>query len=71
MGSTSLLEVEAVEPLDPRHRDPHAEVVLLLGKVAKVVALVIAWVEILRADIRPARRFSAHVEQNKKLIDYN
>ena len=40
MGSTSLLEVEAVEPLDPWHRDPHAEVVLLLGKVAEVVALV-------------------------------
>ena len=31
----------------------------------------IAWEEKLREDILPARRFSAHVEQNKKLIDYN
>ena len=30
------------------------------------VGACIAWVEILRADIRPARRFPAHVEENKK-----
>ena len=51
MGSTSLLEVEAVEPLDPRHRDPHAEVVLLLGKVAEVVALVDLRLHVVGVDL--------------------
>ena len=51
MGSTSFLEVEAVEPLDPRHRDPHAEVVLLLGKVAEVVALVDLRLHVVGVDL--------------------
>ena len=39
-GSIFLLEIEAVEPWDPRHQDPHAKVVILLGQIAKVVALI-------------------------------
>ena len=43
--------------MDPRHRDPHAEVVLLLGKAAEVVALVDLRLHVVGVDLACRRRY--------------